>query len=595
MALRREINTLRIGGNRRNFNGWMTRFWSADGIAHVAGVAYREEGSPAPVWPAPKALGFLAPPDKHARGKVASIHMTIGKKLVVVGAILMGFTVALGVVTLAGLSSYQKVVTSLSADALAGVSACSKVESAFMEMRGDMWRRVAAYDDRDTQFMDGEIVRLRAEINAGNKEIQSSIFSDEEGALNRKLDPALARHDDLWTRTLSISRAGKHEEAYRELMQGTAVVGEVKDAISAETDYNRRNGTKYTADAAATGARVKQITWVVLILSALLGSGALVFFVRGLNATLRHAIRELSEGSAHVASASGHIAATSQTLAQGASEQAASLEETSASSAEITSMTARNAQNSALAADLMNDVDQRVKEGNLTLQEMVQSMREITGSSDKISKIIKVIDEIAFQTNILALNAAVEAARAGEAGMGFAVVADEVRNLAQRSAQAAKDTSALIEESIAKSSEGGSRLQRVADVIHAITDSTVKVKTLVDEVHLGSKEQARGMQQIANALSHMDSVTQGAAASAEESASASEELSAQAQAMAGTVRKLSELVDSGERGDSYSPAWHAPRTAASAGLTRPRARAYAPTAAMTSPANSGFGDSFEEM
>ena len=269
----------------------------------------------------------------------------------------------------------------------------------------------------------------------------------------------------------------------------------------------------------------------------------LFLVVRGLTGVLRQTVSELLEGAGQVASASAQVASSSQALAQGSSEQAASLEETSASSEEISAMTRKNAENSATAATLMTDVDQRVVEGNRTLGEMVQSMQEITGSSDKIWKIIKVIDEIAFQTNILALNAAVEAARAGEAGMGFAVVADEVRSLAQRSAQAAKDTSALIAESIAKSNEGSTRLERVAEVIRAITESTVKVKTLVDEVNLGSQEQARGIQQISKAIAQMDQVTQGTAASAEEGASASQQLSAQAEAMGHAVRKLSRMVE----------------------------------------------------
>jgi methyl-accepting chemotaxis protein len=192
-------------------------------------------------------------------------------------------------------------------------------------------------------------------------------------------------------------------------------------------------------------------------------------------------------------------------------------------------------------------VDQRVSEGNRTLVEMVESMQQITGSSDKISKIIKVIDEIAFQTNILALNAAVEAARAGEAGMGFAVVADEVRNLAQRSAQAAKDTAGLIEESIARSNEGSRRLDHVTQVIRTITESAAKVRTLVDEVNLGSQEQARGIAAISKSISQMDSVTQANAATAEQSASASEELSAQAEALENIARDLRTLVGGGDR------------------------------------------------
>jgi methyl-accepting chemotaxis protein/methyl-accepting chemotaxis protein-1 (serine sensor receptor) len=209
----------------------------------------------------------------------------------------------------------------------------------------------------------------------------------------------------------------------------------------------------------------------------------------------------------------------------------------------MAAMTRKNADSSREAANLMSVVDQRVVDANTTLAEMVTSMKEINTSSDKISKIIKVIDEIAFQTNILALNAAVEAARAGEAGMGFAVVAEEVRNLAQRSAQAAKDTAALIEESIGRSNEGSTKLTKVGDAIRSITESAQKVKTLVDEVNLSSNEQARGSEQISNSIVQMEQVTQQAAASAEESAAASEELNAQAKAMAGVISGLKAMVD----------------------------------------------------
>ena len=166
----------------------------------------------------------------------------------------------------------------------------------------------------------------------------------------------------------------------------------------------------------------------------------------------------------------------------------------------MSSMTRKNSENSQQAAEFMHTVSQRVADANRTLADMTNSMQEISDSSGKISKIIKVIDEIAFQTNILALNAAVEAARAGEAGMGFAVVADEVRNLAQRSAQAAKDTAALIEDSILKSGEGSRKLGEVASSIQAITEGAAKVKTLVDEVEASSKEQAQGIQQISKAV-----------------------------------------------------------------------------------------------
>lgn len=280
------------------------------------------------------------------------------------------------------------------------------------------------------------------------------------------------------------------------------------------------------------------VTVVSLIAASALG----MFVVRSITKGMHELVQEIATGAEQVSSAATQIASASQSLAEGTSQQAASLEETSASTEEINSMARRNSENSHSAADLVKQSDQRFSDTNRSLQEMVLAMGEINASSDKISKIIKVIDEIAFQTNILALNAAVEAARAGEAGMGFAVVADEVRNLAQRCAQAARDTAVLIEESINKSNDGKTKVDHVAKAIHIITEQSSQVKTLVDEVHLGSQEQSRGIEQIGKAIVQMEQVTQKAAASAEESASAAEELTAQSAGLKDIVGRLNAMV-----------------------------------------------------
>jgi len=532
--------------------------------------------------------------------------------MALIGALLIGLTIVMGTVTLIGLRGYDKRVHSLADDALAGVAACSKVEGDLLEIRGNMWRHVASPDPADKAAMDQEIDRLKGVVAPELQEVKQVISSDEERVIYQKIDPALQSFYQSWDGIIGLSRDGKNAEAaHKFLAEVTPAFNALKSAAREETEYYRHLGTKHSAEAAATGARMKWLTWIVLLLSMGVGSAVLFLFVRSVAGVLRQTAIELSEGAGQVASASAQVASSSQALAQGSSEQAASLEETSASSEEITSMTRKNAENSATAATLMTDVDRRVTEGNQTLQEMVQSMLEITGSSDKISKIIKVIDEIAFQTNILALNAAVEAARAGEAGMGFAVVADEVRSLAQRSAQAANDTSALIEESIAKSNEGSTRLQRVAAVIRAITESTVKVKTLVDEVNLGSQEQARGIEQISKAIAQMDQVTQSTAASAEEGASASQELSAQAESMDQSVRKLSKLVDGGDDTGVRTTIAKRPLTPpntrpapASTGLKAPRPKmpsavskpsAHRPVTGVESPTDAQFLESFEEM
>jgi methyl-accepting chemotaxis protein len=269
-----------------------------------------------------------------------------------------------------------------------------------------------------------------------------------------------------------------------------------------------------------------------------------LLYIRKLSGELFRLTDTLARNSGQVAKLSSEVRSAGETLANVSSQQAASLEETAASAEEITAMTQKNAENSQAAAGVMSTVDGHVKASNRTLDEMVASMRDINESSAKISKIIKVIDEIAFQTNILALNAAVEAARAGEAGAGFAVVADEVRNLAQRSAQAARDTSQLIEESIAKSQDGTVKLQQVTAGIVAITQDSARVKLLVDEVSGGSQEQARGIDQIAKAVSQMERGTQDSAESAHQSAESSVQLMTQAEELHGIVLQLRSLVGS---------------------------------------------------
>ena len=266
------------------------------------------------------------------------------------------------------------------------------------------------------------------------------------------------------------------------------------------------------------------------------------WIVRGLNLTPNEIAADLRNRAHQVASASKQVAAASQTLAQGAFGQAASLEEISASSGEINSMAERNTQNSGQTAALVAQSELEFRAANESLNEMMVAMDGINTQSDNISRIIKVIEEIAFQTNILALNAAVEAARAGEAGMGFAVVAEQVRSLAQRSAQAAKDTSKLIEESIAKSSDGKAKVDQMAAVMHRLLAESGKIKVLVDKVSTGSREQEHGIGQITQGIARMEHVTQSAAASAEESASAAEELSSQSEAVNGVVTGLMTIV-----------------------------------------------------
>jgi len=325
------------------------------------------------------------------------------------------------------------------------------------------------------------------------------------------------------------------------LLAEWAQLGGVMVDSAAEIGQRGMDAAGKSTDQAASS----RSTWILL--SACIG-GALVgvlltwLVTRAVTRPLRAVMETLGDAAHQVTGAAVQISGSAQSLSQGASEQAASLQETSASADEINAMASRNADHSRLAAEKMKEASRRINDANADLEQMMESMHAINASSDKISRIIKVIDEIAFQTNILALNAAVEAARAGEAGLGFAVVADEVRNLAQRCSQAAKDTGGLIEESIDRSNDGKEKLNHVGDAVRSITESAKAVETLVDEVKLGSEQQAVGISQMSKAVAEMQKVTQNTAASAEESASTSEELSAQSMSLKTMIAELSAMA-----------------------------------------------------
>jgi methyl-accepting chemotaxis protein len=316
---------------------------------------------------------------------------------------------------------------------------------------------------------------------------------------------------------------------------------EIARESSSLVEHQNNDLAATAAASAAKAARIRGLTVGIALLAIIVGCGVL-WIVRGANLALQNLAARMSSSADKVATAAGQVSGASRSLAQGASEQAASLEETSASTEEIASITRQNADHTMQVANLMQQSEREASEVNQTLDRMVDKMKEIDASSNKIARIIKVIDEIAFQTNILALNAAVEAARAGEAGLGFAVVADEVRNLAQRCAQAARDTASLIEESIATSHDGNARLDQVAGAIRAMTDNSVRVKSLVDDVSIGSQEQSRGMEQISRAVLHMEKVTQTTAAGAEQSAAAGAQLDGHAGDLRSLVHEMREMV-----------------------------------------------------
>lgn len=378
--------------------------------------------------------------------------------------------------------------------------------------------------------------------------IEALLAHDEGREIVEQLRSDIETHATCFRQIAELCDEGKLQEAavfYRErgAPAGAAMEKTATELMTQETALMRDSG--------ASGRKQASFATIAMTAIGIVAIGILIassFVIAGITREMSHLSLELGEGASQVFSGSAQVAVSSQKLAEEASEAAAAIEETSAAAQEVATMARKSAEQARTAANLMDKVDARVNEGNQTLGEMVVSMQAITESSGRISKIIQVIDEIAFQTNVLALNAAVEAARAGQAGMGFAVVADEVRSLAQRSADAARDTAALIEDSITKSNDGSVKLQRVAEVIRGITENTGKVKSFIDQVSVTSLEEARGVDQITQGVGQMERATQGTASFSEESAAASQQLSAQAKALNHIAHQMGSMVGTAAQG-----------------------------------------------
>ena len=317
-----------------------------------------------------------------------------------------------------------------------------------------------------------------------------------------------------------------------------------------------------------------------IFVALLIGAACGWVITRSVTRTISRIVAGLTEGAEQVNDAASQVATSSQHLAEGASEQASSLEETSSALEEMAAMTRTNAANAAEADTLASKAQDAAHGGDQSMARLNEAMSGINESSEKIRKIIKVIEEISFQTNLLALNAAVEAARAGEHGKGFAVVADEVRNLAQRAAQAAKETTTLIEDAVGRSQQGTQVAGELGKALGTIVADVSKVSGLIDGIAKASAEQAAGVDQVNTAVSQMDKVTQSNASGAEESAAAAEELSAQAQAVRSLVLELSGLFGGKAAGAARSPSATAPPRRTSLSSTSPAgAKAAKPTAA----------------
>jgi len=451
--------------------------------------------------------------------------------------------IAILIVVFLGMNSIQSTLTKIVDVNVYKLNLVQTMSTSIYKITNNMRQMILIDDMAQKQELYKEITESRDKYNNASDALDKAPGSEAALELRKKIKDiaAIARPKD--NKVMEYALAGNNAEGLKELNGAEADLqgwlGLLDDAVIMQNE----NNDKEAAAARTTNSNILLLIIVLGISSIVLGAIVAFFITRGITKPVNNIVNSLEEGAQQVASASNQLSSTSQQLAEGNAEQASSIEETSSTLEESASMVRQNSENTKQAALLAAQTKSSSDKGNMDMQDMMNSMVEIKKSSDQISKIIKVIDDIAFQTNILALNAAVEAARAGDAGMGFAVVAEEVRNLAQRSAQAAKDTAAIIESNIELSEKGVSVAKKVGESLQEINIQAKKVNELMDEIAAASLEQSQGISQINKAISQMEKVTQQNAANAEESASASEELSSQAQNLREIVQQLSLLVN----------------------------------------------------
>lgn len=476
--------------------------------------------------------------------------MKLSKKMLISPVVVIIFLLILGWVSYRGLISQKEAIEDVYQNRFKKYQISSLLANDMATIHANLYKLIswanANYEEKKIQYLGKEQINmLEKVVREINQAGSNNELTQEEKVLYDTLGSQLAEYHkvalsaiDLATSDLNMATMymGNADDRYQSLYKTLQSLLTLENKLSQES-YNS------SLDSYSSVIRKFFIIMVIsLIISIIISLLTAQRITNPLCQTMK-VIHQIAEGDLtrelkldsqdevgelaksvemmrlKMSEAVGQSVSMSQSLSEAASEQAASLEETSSSLEEITSMTKQNAGNAHQANNFMNDTQEAIKEANGSMKQLTASMKEISKASEETVKIIKTIDEIAFQTNLLALNAAVEAARAGEAGSGFAVVADEVRNLAMRAAEAARNTSEMMEDIVRKIKNGEKLVNVTGDGFQEIMERSSKVVNLIQEIAAASQEQAQGIEQINKAVTEMNSLTQKNAAAAEELAS----------------------------------------------------------------------------
>ena len=406
---------------------------------------------------------------------------------------------------------------------------------------------------------------------------EATVSDAEDRANYSAVKTAAAAYLPLTAQQMDLGLQNKNAEAtaLTRTPQATKIRADVVNAVQKMIDYNVAYVAKYYKANSQLADLANVVMLVILILGVVVSVILGLLVTNSITKPVRRVNEELREASNALESASGQVSSSSQQLSSSSSELASSIEEMTSSLEELQSIIEANTKSVNQGELLMQETVVEAKKVTEKMVELKGALGDISKNSKRISKIIKVIDDIAFQTNILALNAAVEAARAGDAGKGFAVVADQVKALAQKSADAAKETADLIEEALAASENGESLGNASIQIQMGAAEKAGKVAVILDEVNRASKEQLKGANQITQAVTQVNSVVQNTASSSEENAAAGEELLGQAESLAENVSQLDRIINGKQRGKSAvpekAPSRHPTTARGRAGLALPRA------------------------